>query len=72
MGIAFFLKHLIANRQCFIHHQEVRLNMRLNGKGQPYGHATGVHLDRLMDEITDVCKVEDGIQAFFNFVVGQS
>ena len=67
VGITFFLEHLITHGQGFIHDEQIRLNMGLNRKSQANGHAARIGLHRLINEVADVGKAEDGIETGLNF-----
>lgn len=44
----------VAHRQGLVDHENIGVNMRDHGKGQPHQHAAGVGFDRLVDELADV------------------
>jgi hypothetical protein len=65
---ALLLKLGIPNRQDFIHHQDLRIQMSSDGKGQADVHAAGVALDGGIDELLDFGKSDDLVELAAHFV----
>jgi hypothetical protein len=59
---ATFLEFGIANGQHFIHHEDVRLQVRGDRETQTHFHATAVSLDRCIDVVFDAAEGDDLVQ----------
>ena len=44
----------VADRQRFIHQQDLGVHVDGHGEGQPHHHAAGIGLHRLVDELADL------------------
>jgi len=54
--ITFSLEKYIADTQCFVHNQDLRLDVNGHSKSQTDEHTAGIGLHRLIDIIPDICK----------------
>src|SRR5438309_10899458 len=63
---AFLLEAGVADRQHFVNQQNLRLEMRRNGKGQSHIHATAVSLNRSVNKFLDLSKRYDLVKLSFN------
>ena len=59
-------KSTIAHRQGFVNDQNIGLHGSGDGKRKPHIHAAGVRSNGLIDELADVCKVNDFLKVLFN------
>ncbi len=69
---ALALERLVADGECFVDHQDVRIDMDRHGEREPDVHAARIDLDRLVDEVADVGECRDRIEARFDLGPGQS
>ena len=60
-GIAFGAEGRIANRERFVHDQNVGVGMGADGESKPGRHAGRIHFDRLIKEIADIGEGGDGV-----------
>ena len=63
----FFLEGAIADRQDFVHNQNLRFQMRCDGKGEPHIHAAGVAFDRRIEEFFHFGECDNGVEFLFDF-----
>ena len=59
------LKDRVADRECFIHDQNIWLGVDRDGKGEAHVHARRVGLDGLMNKIADLREAFDQRQPRF-------
>ena len=59
---AFFLERCVAHRQHLVHDQDLRLQMSRHGEGKPDVHPRGVTLDRRIQELLYLRKVDDLVE----------
>ena len=69
---AFLLKKYVAYREGFVDNQDVCIHVRNNGKGKPDKHSAGISLDRLIDEISDICERQDAWESLVNAFLAKS
>ena len=62
MSDAFCAKVLIADRQHFVDHQDVGIDMRSDSERQPDEHSRRIVLHRCVDEFVDPSKVQDAVE----------
>ena len=72
LTITICLKKDISYRKCLIYDQDLRINVDRHGKSQTDKHTTGICLDRLMNKITDVRKIQNILQACIYLLSGKS
>jgi hypothetical protein len=53
----------IADGQHFVDYQDIGIDMRAYGEGEPRIHAAGIVLDRLIHELADSGELRDGVEA---------
>src|SRR6187431_1449751 len=61
-----FLKFGVANRQHFVHNQDLRLKMRRNRKSQAHIHAAAVALDWCVEKTLDLGESDDLVEFRFD------
>ena len=66
------LEEEVPHAEGLVDDEDLGLDRGLQGKGQPHHHAAGVRLDRLLDEIANVGKAGDLVEARINFTPGKS
>jgi hypothetical protein len=57
---AAVLEDRVADRQRLVYDEDVRLDARGHGEGEPHVHPRRVGLDRLADEVADLREALDG------------
>ena len=66
LGQALLLERRVADRQHFVHQQDLRLQMRRNGECQPQIHTTRIPFDGGVDEPLDTGKGNHVVEAARN------
>ena len=66
---AFLHKVCIAHGQRLIDDQYIRIDMCYYGKSEPHHHTTRVGLDRLIQEITNICELDDTFEPLFDGIL---
>ncbi len=64
---ALLLEADVPDRQHFIHHQDVRLQVRGNRKSEPGLHPAGITLDRGIDELVNLSKLDNFVEFVMRF-----
>ena len=59
---ALLLERRVADRQHLVHQQDLRLQVRGDGEGQPHVHAARVALDRRVEELLDLGEGDDLVE----------
>ena len=59
---AFLLERRVADGQHLVDDQDLRLEVRRHGEGQPHVHAAGVALDRRVEELLDLGEGDDLVE----------
>ena len=59
---AFLLEGRVAHGEHLIHDENVGLQVRRHGKGQPHIHAAGISFDRRIDELSDFGELHDPVE----------
>jgi len=57
---ATVLENRVAHGECLIDNQDVRLDARRDGEGQPHIHAAGISFDGLVKKRTNLGEALDG------------
>ena len=70
--IAFRLEEHIADRKCFVHDQDFRLDIDSQRKGQTHEHTGGIGLHRLMYKVPDIGKSQDIVQLGIDLFFGKT
>lgn len=60
--LALLLELVVAHGEDLVHHQNVRADLRGDGKAQPGDHTGGIVLDRHVDELPQLGKVHDFLE----------
>jgi len=69
---ALALKIRVADSQHFIHHQNLRFQMRRDRESEPQVHAAGIAFDRSVNELSDFRKIDNFIKAGQYFFAGHA
>ena len=59
---AFLLKRRVSDGENLVDHQDFRLEMGRDGESQPHVHATGIPLDRRVEESLDLGESDDLVE----------
>ena len=62
----------VADRERFIHHQNLGVKVDRDGEGQANDHAAGISLDGLVDEVADLRERFDFGKAAIHFLGGET
>ena len=61
----------VADRQRFVHQQDLRIDIDRDREGQPHHHAARIGLHRLIDEVADLGEGRDILVALVDLPRGQ-
>ena len=70
--IAFCLKEDVSYGKGFIDNQDFGVDGNIKGKGQTDEHSAGIRLHRLIDEVSDVGKVQDIRKLLVHFLLADT
>ena len=68
LGITFLSEGLVANTQCFVNNENLRLDIGIDGKTKSRLHTAGIRPYPLVDIFTDIRKVDNLLLQFTDFL----
>ncbi len=61
----------IADSECFVHEQNLWIDVNRDSESEPDDHAAGVRFHRLIDEITNLRELGDLVEPAVHFLIGE-
>ena len=71
-AVALGLEEHVSHRKCLIHNQDFRLYINRQRKSQPHKHTAGIGFHRLVNEISNVGKLQNIREFFIHLLFGEA